>query len=84
MTEMNDLKIKIEGLQTVLHDSKEKYRKALKNLEQISEDIHQSRQLAAILAESRQSGVGADSNTESDVEHERLDIPFRIGRTMGR
>lgn len=76
--ELNDLKTRIEALQIALAESKTKYRGALKHLEQISEDIHQSRQVAAILAGSRQSGVGADSNAESETEHEKLDITFHI------
>ncbi|XP_030846739.1 SH3 domain-binding protein 5-like [Strongylocentrotus purpuratus] len=74
--ELNDLKIRTEALQSALTESKAKYRGALKHLEQISDDIHQSRQVAVILAGSRQSGVGAE--TERDSEHEKLDITFHI------
>lgn len=74
--ELNDLKIRTEALQSALTESKAKYRGALRHLEQISDDIHQSRQVAVILAGSRQSGVGAE--TESDSEHQKLDIAFHI------
>ncbi|XP_071492795.1 SH3 domain-binding protein 5-like [Diadema antillarum] len=76
--DLNDLKIRIEALQTALHDSKEKYRSALKSLERISEDIHHSRQVAVILAESRQSGVGADSTTDSEPEGEQFNLSINL------
>nr|XP_054767166.1 SH3 domain-binding protein 5-like [Lytechinus pictus] len=78
--QLNDLKTRTEALQCALTESKAKYRGALKHLEEISDDIHQSRQVAVILAGSRQSGVGAE--TESESEHEKLDITFNIDDDM--
>ncbi|XP_054767166.2 SH3 domain-binding protein 5-like [Lytechinus pictus] len=78
--QLNDLKTRTEALQCALTESKAKYRGALKHLEEISDDIHQSRQVAVILAGSRQSGVGAE--TESESEHEKLDITFNIDDGM--
>ena len=69
------MKNRIESLQREVTMAKKQYRQALRSLESISEEIHQSRQLEVLLAEERSRGVGADSETSSDTnEANRLNL----------
>jgi len=63
-------KKRLEKIQEGLQLSKNEYSKTLHNLEEISDDIHKSRELKrAALMEPRGEGVGADSDNEEKIVH---------------
>lgn len=53
----------VTDLQSAIKDTKAKYSNALRNLEKISEEIHQSRRDKIMLMFPRQPGVGAESGS---------------------
>ena len=65
-TELNSIKQQIEVLNTVIFKAKQTYSKTLKDLELISEEIHEKR--AQLLAKSlkREPGVGAEFKAENN------------------
>ncbi|XP_054155506.1 SH3 domain-binding protein 5 homolog isoform X2 [Oppia nitens] len=76
-TELNSIKAQIERLNKVIFEAKKSYAKTLKDLEKISEEIHERRaQLMAKLL-TREPGVGAErednSNCDDDCEN-RLNV----------
>ncbi|GAB6027167.1 hypothetical protein CHUAL_013921 [Chamberlinius hualienensis] len=60
------LKERVAGLQKTVSKTKEQYAKSLKNLEIISEEIHQSRNLKLI----REPGVGAENVQINCIDNE--------------
>jgi len=63
---LQKMKEKVADLQKAVSNSKEQYAKSLKNLEIISEEIHQSRNLKM----NREPGVGAENPEENCIINE--------------
>ena len=61
------MKNRMEALQRQVAMAKKQYRQALKQLEKISEEIHQSREIEALLARERSRGVGVGAESESTI-----------------
>lgn len=67
-SELNTIKARIEQLSKIILESKKSYSKTLKDLENISEEIHEKR--AQLIAKSfkREPGVGAElENTSNKI-----------------
>lgn len=69
--ELEDQKRNVIFLQEKLQEAKSNYSGALKNLERISEELHEKRKLKAVLQYPREPGVGAESeNSKCDAASE--------------
>ena len=58
---MNDIKEKIEDLSKKIYEAKKSYAKTLKDLELISDEIHEKRAQLLIKSLKREPGVGAEN-----------------------
>jgi len=64
-TKLNQLKSNIEHLSKVILESKKSYSLTLKDLEMISEEIHEKRAQIMVKSHHREPGVGAEQNANS-------------------
>lgn len=62
------------SLQKRLQEAKTEYSSALKNLERISEELHEKRKLKALLQYPREPGVGAESETSKCLSISEMNL----------
>lgn len=78
---LQDLISVVKDVENRLKDAKIKYSSALRNLEAISDSIHESRKLRSSILGERGSGVGAEECRNKDIDgqststyHEQLSV----------
>ncbi|KAM9489368.1 SH3 domain-binding protein 5b isoform 1-T2 [Clarias gariepinus] len=71
--ELEQLKTNVDDLQTKLTHSKEEYKTALKNLEMISDEIHERRRSVAIGFRERGVGSEGDGITGDDITNFKME-----------
>lgn len=67
--ELNSIKEEIERLNCVILEAKQTYSKTLKDLENISEEIHEKRAQLMARQLKREPGVGAENGVESHTSN---------------
>lgn len=72
--ELEQQKQNVISLQKRLQEAKTEYSSALKNLEQISEELHEKRKLKALLQYPREPGVGAESETSKCLSISEMNL----------